>query len=79
VLLGWLLDGLAGGAPCTGTACGHPDACAVAGKPVSAENAVTSCDLPVFVDEPAEPISPERPDGSAATRWSAASGSVLIE
>ena len=47
--------------------------------PVRAENPVTSCDLHVFVDEPAEPISPERPDGSAGTRWSVASGSVLIE
>ena len=36
--------------------------------PVGAENPVTSCHLHVFVDEPAEPISPERPDGSAGTR-----------
>jgi hypothetical protein len=35
---------------------------------VGAENPVTSCHLHVFVDEPAEPISPERPDGSAGTR-----------
>ena len=36
-------------------------------SPVGAENRVTSCNLHVFVDEAAEPISPERPDGRAGT------------
>jgi hypothetical protein len=50
-----------------------------AGNPVSAENPVTSCDVHVFVDEAAEPISPERPDGRAGRWRSAARGWALIE
>jgi integrase len=48
-------------------------------KPVGAENRVTSCNLHVFVDEAAEPISPERPDGRAGTWGSAGCGRALIE
>jgi len=32
---------------------------------VGAENPVTLCDLHVFVDEPAEPVSSEQRDGRA--------------
>ena len=46
---------------------------------VGAENAATSGDLHVFVDEAAESISPERPDGRAGAWWGAALGWVLIE
>ena len=48
-------------------------------QPVGAENRVTSCNLHVFVDEAAEPISPERPDGRAGTWGSAGCGRALIE
>ena len=47
--------------------------------PVGAENPVTSCDLHVLVDEAAEPVSSERPDGRAGTWRSAACGRALIQ
>jgi NAD(P)-dependent dehydrogenase (short-subunit alcohol dehydrogenase family) len=47
--------------------------------PVGAENRVTSCDLHVFVDEAAEPVSSQRPDGCVGTSRSAARGWALIK
>jgi hypothetical protein len=46
---------------------------------VGAENPVILCDLHVFVDEAAEPISPERPDGRAGKWRSVARWWALIE
>ena len=46
---------------------------------VCAENLVTSCDLHVFVDEAAEPVSSEGSDGCARTWRGAARGWALIE
>ena len=40
---------------------------------------VTSCDLHVLVNEAAEPVSSQWPDGRAGGRGSAACGRVLIE
>ena len=48
-------------------------------NPVGAENPVTSCDLHVFVDEAAEPVSSEWPDGRLGTWRSVARGRPLMQ
>jgi hypothetical protein len=37
--------------------------------PVGAENPVTLCDLGVFMDQAAEPVSPQHPDIRAYCGW----------
>jgi len=44
--------------------------------PVSAEYCVTSCDLGVFVDEAADPVSPQNPDICACGGRTLASGGI---
>ena len=46
---------------------------------VGAENPVMSCDLHVLVDEAAEPVSSQRPDGRSGARRSAARGRALMQ
>ena len=55
------------------------DAGLTAAEPVGAENAVTSCDLHVLVQETAEPVASEGLDSCAGGRGSGPCGRVLIE
>jgi hypothetical protein len=48
-------------------------------RPVGADNAVTSCDLQVLVQETAEPVKSEGLDSRAGGQGSAAGGRVLIK
>jgi hypothetical protein len=49
------------------------------GRPVGAENWVTSCDLQVFVDEAAEPVASEHADARPGTRRSIGFGWALVQ
>ena len=46
---------------------------------MGAENPVMSCDLHILVEEAAEPVSSERPDGRAGGWGSAACGRALLQ
>jgi hypothetical protein len=46
---------------------------------VGADNSVTSCDLPVFVDEAAEPVSSKHAAGRSGLWRRAACGRVLMQ
>jgi hypothetical protein len=47
--------------------------------PVGAENSVTSCDLRILMNEAAEPIPSQWPNGRAGARGSAICGWVLVK
>ena len=46
---------------------------------MGAENPVTSCDLHILVDEAAEPVSSQRPDGRSGAWGSGAGGRALMQ
>jgi hypothetical protein len=48
-------------------------------QPVGAENPDMSCDLHIFVNEAAQSVSSERPDGRPGTWRSGACGRVLMQ
>src|SRR5271166_3804945 len=55
-------------------------AAGMGGAPVGAENSVTSRDLGVFMDQAAEPVSPQYPDIRAyCRRTRASSGRILLQ
>ena len=52
---------------------------AIASHRVGAENSVTSCDLYILMNEAAEPIPSQWPNGRAGARGSATRGRVLVK